>query len=259
MNIFDTHAHLDDEVFDNIRDKIIENSIKCGIKKILNPSAYHEKFEKIYNLTQIYDILYSSYGIHPLAAKTLNEKILKKIEDFIVNDPKCLAIGEIGLDFKLRYPDRKTQIKAFISQLELAKSLQLPVLIHSRRAIFKTYDLLKKYFGHSFGGIMHSFSGSFEMAEKFIELGFYISFSGSITFPNAKKPIENAKKLPLSKIVIETDSPDITPFKFKGEINKPFYITEILLKLSEIKNIPIDTIANCTFKNSLSIFYRKML
>ena len=255
LKIIDTHAHLDDKRFDNIIDDTINKSINIGINAIVNPSVNFSNFEKIASLSEKFSIIYPAFGVHPLYAHTFNKEVLKKIEEFSTYCEKTVAIGEIGLDFKLEHPNRTIQIKTFISQLELAKSLQLPVLIHCRRAVFKVYNLLKKYYMSPNGGIMHAYSGSYEMAEKFINMGFLISVAGSVTYPNAKRPLINTKKIPLDNLVVETDSPDILPFEYKNteDFNKPYLIISTLKKISEIKQTTLKDTANKVYYNSVKL------
>jgi len=252
--IIDTHAHIDDSCFDFNREETIDKSKKIGIEKIINPSISTGNFSKVKSIGELFKPVFTAYGIHPLWADTFNQSSIDIIENYIKNDKKAVAIGEIGVDFKYDTPLKNIQINCFKEQVKLAVDLQLPVLIHCRRAVFKVYEILKKYWDKNIPAIMHAYSGSVEMAEKFINLGFFISISGTITYPNAKKPLLIAKKIPMTCLVIETDSPDLTPHKYKGEKNKPFYIKEIIRKIAILKNTSEEKTEEIIYKNTLSIF-----
>ncbi len=250
--IIDTHAHIDDNCFDGIRDEIIETSLNSGITKIINPSISEKNFQKIEAISKKFSCIYSAYGLHPLNADEFSKNSLISIESFIKYNKKAIAIGEIGLDFKYDSPNRESQVKCFTEQVKLAVDMSCPILIHCRRAFYKVYTILKKYWNKNIPGIMHAYSGSIEMAENFIKLGFFISISGSVTYPNAKKPIILAQKLPLTSMVIETDSPDMTPHAYKGEKNKPFYIRETLKKIACLRNSKESDIEETIYQNSLN-------
>ncbi len=252
--IIDTHAHLDDNLFNINRHEIIKECINNGIIKIINPSTSIETFPKIKELGESYDSLFTSYGIHPLWTNKFNQKDIHIISNYIENDKKAVAIGEIGLDFKFKNSQKDIQIKCFIEQIKLAVDLKIPVLIHCRKSFFQVYKILKKYWNRKVYGIMHSYSGSYEMAKNFINLGFFISISGTVTYHNAKKILLVIEKLPLDFIVVETDSPYLTPSTYKNQINTPLYIKEIVKKIAELKRKNIEYVENILYKNTLRIF-----
>ncbi len=252
--IFDTHAHIDDTFFDDKRDEVITGALNLGIKKIINPSVSVDNFKKVKSIGEKYSPIYTAYGIHPLWSNNFSLSDINILADYIENDSKNLAIGEIGLDFIDNSPSRDIQVKCFIEQIKLAVDMRIPILIHCRRAVFKVYNILKKYWNKNIPGIMHAYSGSVEMAEKFVKLGFFISISGSITYSNAKKPIILVRKLPIENIVVETDSPFLTPSLYKGEKNRPEFIIETIKKISFIKNIPREIVEKTLWENSVFIF-----
>lgn len=248
--IYDTHCHLTDEKFDFDRDKIIEDLKSNSVVKAMLPSDNVENSVKAIELSEKYDFLYNAVGIHPEEDSRFTDEDILKIEE-LADNPKCKAIGEIGLDYHYEY-DKQKQKYLFEKQMEIAERKKLPVIIHTRDAIQDTYDILAKY--HDVRGIMHSYSGSYEMAQKFIELGYYISFSGVVTFKNARNVQEICAKLPMDKILVETDSPYLTPHPYRGKRNEPKYVNLVLQKVSLLHNMTEKQAAQIICKNADDIF-----
>ncbi len=197
--------------------------------------------------------LYATIGIHPHNASQLNENVLDELRRLSEN-PKAVAIGEIGLDYYRNLSPREAQKKAFEAQLLLAEELRLPVVIHDREAHADTLEMLSKFKG-KINGIMHCFSGSREMAEQCIKSDFYISFAGPVTFPNSHKLHEIAKRIDLNKILLETDSPWLAPQEMRGKRNEPAFLVFIAKKIAELKGITVHELAEATTQNAKEIFH----
>lgn len=238
--IFDTHAHYDDEAFDEDRKEVLKQIQESGVIGVLNCACSRKSLTTTNNLTLKYDFIYGALGIHPSDAYDYNEEVKAEIIEKVKSNNKILAIGEIGLDYYWdENPDRETQKKVFREQMELAKELNMPVVIHDRDAHKDTLDIMKEY--PSVKGIVHCFSGSVEFAKECVKLGYYIGITGVVTFKNAKKIIEVVDAIPLDKLLVETDCPYMAPAPNRGKRNKSDYIEYIIEKIAEIKEIdPID-------------------
>lgn len=239
--IFDTHAHYDDEAFDEDREEVLKQIQEAGVIGVLNCACSRKSLTTTNDLTLKYDFIYGALGIHPSDAYDYNEEVKAEIIEKVKANNKILAIGEIGLDYYWdENPDRETQKKVFREQMELAKELNLPVIIHDRDAHKDTLDIMKEY--PSVKGIVHCFSGSVEFAKECVKLGYYIGITGVVTFKNAKKIIEVVDAIPLDRLLVETDCPYMTPVPNRGKRNKSDYIEYIIEQVAEIKKIdPIST------------------
>ena len=252
--IFDTHAHYDDEAFDLDREELLLSMKEHGIGKIVNAGSSFATNEQILELVKKYDFIKASIGIHPELAYELTEQNFKQIEEWCKMDC-CVAVGEIGLDYYWPEPDHEIQKKWFLAQLKMAKELDLPVIIHSRDAAADTLDILKSDAATGLRGIIHCYSYSKEMAVEFEKLGYYFGIGGVITFQNAKKLVEVVEYLPLEKIVLETDSPYLSPVPNRGKRNSSLNIPYIAEKIAEIKKIPYDTVVEVTEKNARRLYF----
>lgn len=248
--IFDSHAHYDDEAFDEDRDEVIEKIKNSGVKAVINCSSSIESVEKVYELSLKYDFIYGALGIHPEFYNDLKGNI-NKIGDLSQNK-KIVAIGEIGLDYHYEGYDRDKQIKIFKEQMDLARCLNLPVVVHSRDAMDDTLKVLSEF--KTVKGVLHCFSGSLESVKIAIKLGYYIGFTGVITFKNAKKAIEVLKGIPEDRILVETDCPYMAPTPFRGERNDSSYLPYILEKVAQVREISFDKACNLTYKNAETLF-----
>lgn len=251
--IFDTHAHYDDERFDVDRRRLLSSLPSKGIIGVVNCAVELNSCEKSKVLSERYDYIYFAAGIHPHECSELSETYIFELKKYLVHK-KCVAVGEIGLDYHYDFAPKGLQKKAFEEQLILAKEYGLPVIIHNRDAHADTLELLNKYRPR---GIMHCFSGSKEMAENVIKIGMYIGFGGSVTFKNAKKPVEAAKYVPLDKLALETDCPYMTPVPHRGERNDSSLIPLTAEFIAELKNIPAQELINITAENAGKIFFKK--
>jgi len=250
--LIDTHAHLQWASFDKDREKVIDRARKVDVKHIVNIGFDLDGSRKAIELAKKHRGLYATVGIHPHNASQLNEAVLDRLAKLSEN-PKVVAIGEIGLDYHRNLSPRDAQKKAFEAQLLLAENLGLPVAIHDREAHADTLKMLSKFKG-KIKGIMHCFSGSKEMAEQCIRLGFHISFAGPVTFPNSHRLQQMAKWIDLDKILLETDSPWLAPQNMRGKRNEPTFLPFIAEKIANLRGISLDALAEATTENAKEIF-----
>lgn len=260
--IFESHAHLLAQQFDSDRDEVIKRAFENGVRAVLNVSDDLTVSKAAIEFAKNYSNIFSSVGIHPHNGKEFNDVDLDVLSDLAL-DPKTLAIGEIGLDYYYDFCPRDIQRDIFIKQLELAIQLDMPVIIHNREAHKDTIDILESFKG-KIRGVIHSYSGSAESAEILLDMGLYISFTGVITFKNARKTIEALEVVPLDKLLIETDSPYLTPDPFRGKRNEPKNLIYIAKKMAEVKQVSYDSLVETLWDNSFSLFnkaqpYRKAL
>lgn len=251
--IFDTHAHYDDERFDEDRDSLLKRLHQEGISYILNASASPESLGPTMELAEKYPFVYAALGIHPHDAEKMNEDIMNKIRTLSKND-KVVAVGEIGLDYYYDNSPRDIQRYWFERQIELAKELRLPIIIHDRDAHEDTVNILKKTDVKQVGGIFHCFSGSAQMAMEMLKLNLYIAVGGAVTFKNARKTVEVVKAVPLEKLLVETDCPYLSPEPHRGKRNNSGYLVHIIRKIAEIKEISESEVAEITLMNAKKVF-----
>lgn len=251
--LIDSHAHLDDERFDRDRDRLIKSLKELGVDLVINPGADLNSSIKAVSLSEQYDNIYAAVGVHPHSAKEMDDSTIDILKSF-TNREKVIAIGEIGLDYYYDNSPRDIQQKKFIEQLNLAKEVDLPVIIHTREAAKDTFDIIKEAQDGSLEGVMHCFSGSVEMAMEYIKLGFYISLGGPVTFKNARVSKEVAKAIPLDKLMIETDAPYLTPEPYRGKRNEPFYVRYVAGMIAELRGITFEEVATKTSENARQLF-----
>lgn len=250
---FDSHAHLDDRKFNEDREDIIKRAREEGIGLIVNPGDDMSTSRRAMDLAKKYDFIYAAIGFHPHNAKDVRKDSYLQLEE-MAKEPKVVAIGEIGLDYYRDHSPRDIQRKVFIDQIQLAGRLDLPIIVHDREAHGDIYDILRTYYNGKSGGVLHSYSGSVEMAYRFIELGLYISISGPITFKNARKNVEVVKEIPLDHLLIETDSPYLTPEPFRGKRNHPSLVKYVAEKIAHIKDLSVEEVARITTENGKELF-----
>ncbi len=274
--LIDTHAHLDFEAFQENIDEILEKARSVGVEKIIVPGVTFDDSEKIINLIEKYDNLYGALAVHPSEVKNWNEDYYDLLKDYAQHE-KIIAIGETGLDYYWDKTFIDTQKHVFRRHLELAEELNLPVIVHNRDAHADTLEILKEYsqvermseesFQRSKAplqpsslplrkGVMHCFSGSAEFALDCIKIGYYIALGGPVTFKNAKKPKEVAQKIPLEYLLLETDSPFLTPHPHRGEQNDPSQIILIAETIADIRGLSVEEIANITSNNAERLFFQ---
>lgn len=247
----DTHCHLFNEYYDNIND-VIKECLKNGVNRVIVSGCDMKSNNEVLDLVNKYDIVYGTIGFHPTELSDFKEEYFSWLEDNISNK-KIVGIGEIGLDYHYEDTDKEKQQMVFKRQLDIASKYNKPIVIHSRDAVQDTYDILKNY---KLKGSIHSFSGSVEMAREFIKIGYKIGVGGIITFKNAKNIKEVVKNIDLSYILLETDSPYLTPEPYRGTgtCNSPKYIPIIASAIGELKGISGLDVAGITTSNAEAIF-----
>lgn len=250
--LIDTHTHLNDEKFDEDRTEVINRAKESGVEYIINIGYNKETILSTMELIEKYDFIFGAIGWHPNDAHEMKDEDLQWIEA-LSKHPKILAIGEIGLDYYWDFAPKDVQQRVFREQIRMAKRLKLPIIIHDRDAHQDILAILKEEGVEEIGGIMHSFSGSLEMANECMKLGFYISFSGPITFRNAKKPKEIAVNIPLDRILVETDSPYLTPEPYRGKRNESAYVKHVAEKIAELRGIELEEVEKLTSQNARKI------
>ncbi|MBI3741231.1 MAG: TatD family hydrolase [Chloroflexi bacterium] len=253
MNLIDSHCHLDDAQFANDLEQVIQRAADAGVRAILTAGTNVASSRAAIALADKYAMVYAAVGIHPQDAQTCNDKTLNDIRA-LAQEKKVLAIGEIGLDFywKENAP-RAIQEKNFVAHLDLAAELDKPVVIHDRDAHDPVMEILRRRNGKP-RGILHCFSGDLAMAREAIELGYFISFGGSVTFQNARGAQEIARALPLEKIAIETDAPYLAPHPERGKRNEPAHVARVAEKIAALKELTPAVVAEKTRANSISLF-----
>ena len=251
MEFFDTHSHFNDEKFDEDREELIKEMYKEGITKTVCIGYNVKESLHAIQISENTDFIYSSCGISPNDIEDFSEENLKQIEEMAKNK-KALAIGEIGLDYYWNKDNKEKQKELFIKQIEIANKLNKPITIHTRDAVMDTLQVLKEHPVNK-KGIFHCCPLNVELIKEGLKLGFYISFSGNITFKNAKSE-EPVKMLPNDKILIETDSPYLSPEPFRGKRNTPINVKLVAQKIADIKGIPLEEVAKVTYENALNIY-----
>ena len=245
----DTHCHLSSEFYSDISEVILEDE-KAGMSQVIASFCEIDTVDDVCTFVDNYNIVYATIGFHPDQASKYTNTDLLNLRDLCLKYKKIVGIGEIGLDYHYGKENRDEQIILFKKQLDLASELDLPVVIHSRDATKDTVDILKNY---SLEGVIHCFSGSLEIAKEYIKMGFLLGIGGVVTFKNSKLPLV-VKEIPLESIVLETDSPYLTPTPYRGSVNSSKYIPIIAEKIAEIKEISISEVAYVTTNNALKLF-----
>ena len=250
--LFDTHAHMDDHAFDTDREALLTSLPQQGIELLMNPGCSLESSRNASLLSQQYDYIYAAVGSHPDVADEVNEEVLEEYRKLCKQNPKIRAIGEIGLDYHYEDIPREIQLRAFRMQMALAKELGLPVIVHEREAHEDGMSVVKEF--PEVTGVFHCYSGSAEMAKELVKRGWYIGFTGVLTFKNARKAIETAEAIPLERIVLETDCPYMAPVPFRGKRNDPGYLYRMVEKLAEVRGLSVEEIHRITLENGKRLY-----
>lgn len=248
---FDSHAHYNDEAFDEDRDEVLDSLKEKGVDVIINAGADMDSSRASIELAKKYDFIYASVGVHPHDVKDMTEGDIEKLKEW-TQEEKVIAIGEIGLDFYYNHSEEEEQIHWFKRQLALAKMLDMPVIIHSRDASQMTYDMIMESGVKE--GVIHCFSGSKELAKEYVKKGFYIGIGGALTFKNAKKTVEVVEAIPMENLLIETDCPYLTPVPHRGKRNDSRYLIHIVEKIAEIKSISPEEVGRISAENAKQLF-----
>jgi TatD DNase family protein len=252
MKLFDTHAHLLDDRFDQDRNAVIASLAAENVTGFVEACTEADEIPKVQALTLLYDFVYGSAGIHPHSASKADNTNLLRVERAL-EQKKIVAVGEIGLDYHYDFSPREAQREAFANQLDLAIAAKKPAIIHDREAHGDVMSMLSARCGR-LGGVLHCYSGSYEDAVRYIDMGFYIAFGGALTFKNAVKQRAIAEKLPLERIVIETDCPYMTPEPHRGERNSPLLLHLTLETLANVRGISVEEAANAVYQNAMRLF-----
>jgi len=250
--LFDTHAHMDSRSFNEDREALLQSLPDQGIGLLMNPGCSLESSKKAVALAKEYDYIYAAVGSHPDAADEVNDSVLEEYRVLCKLNPKVKAIGEIGLDYHYEDIPRALQKKAFMAQMELARELNLPVIVHERDAHEDGLAIIKQF--PEVTGVFHCYSGSAQMALELTKLGWYIGFTGVLTFKNARRAIEAAQTIPIDRIVLETDCPYMSPEPFRGRRNDPGMLYRMAEKLAEIRGISPEEAQMLTLENGKRLY-----
>ena len=250
--LFDTHAHMDDRAFDADREELIRSFPGQGLALVMNPGCSLESSRNVDALTREFPYLYGAVGSHPDVADEVDEAVLEEYRQIVAGNPKIKAIGEIGLDYHYEDIPREVQKKAFRLQMALARELKLPVIVHERDAHEDGMKIVEEF--PELGGVFHCYSGSLEMAKWLIARGWYIGFTGVLTFKNARKALEVAANIPLERIVLETDCPYMSPEPFRGKRNDPTKLYRMAEKLAELRGLTLEEIHAITTENGKRLY-----
>lgn len=251
--LFDTHAHYNDEKFNDDRYELLSKMGENNVGLIMNSCSSLDEVPDIFDICERFPFVYASVGIHPHEVENLKEEDIEKLIEY-TKHPKVKAIGEIGLDYYYDFSPRDTQKKWFARQVDVAGELNLPVIIHDRDAHKDCMDILRDHHVEKAGGVFHCYTGSVEMAREILDWGMYIAFGGSLTFKNNVRPTEVAKYVPLDRIVIETDCPYLTPVPYRGKRNSSLYVYLVAEKLAEIRGMTVEEIEQITYENGKKCF-----
>ena len=251
--IFETHAHYDDEAFDEDREKLLETMHAQGIEKIINVGASLQGVRDTVALTEKYPFVYGAVGIHPDEVGNLTEEDMKELRGYCDRE-KIAAIGEIGLDYYWDKENHEIQKKWFVRQMDLAKETGLPIIVHSRAAAKDTLDIMKAERADNLSGVIHCYSYSKEHAREYMNMGYYLGVGGVVTFKNAKRLKEVVEYAPLDYLLLETDAPYLAPEPYRGKRNCSLYLTYVAQTIARIKGVPYETVVETTRKNAEKLF-----
>lgn len=251
--MIDTHAHYDDKAFDEDREELLADLAAHGVRRVVNSGSSLESCRRTIELMEKYPFVYGSLGIHPCDTAELTEEDM----DWLARQSrleKCVAIGEIGLDYYWDEPDREWQKKWFARQLRLAQEVGLPVVIHSREAAQDTVELMREEHAEKSGGVIHCYSYSRELVRSFLDMGFYIGVGGVVTFKNGRKLKETVEYLPMDRILLETDSPYLSPVPNRGKRNDSRNLTYVVSQIAQIKGTTEEEVERITTENALRLY-----
>jgi TatD DNase family protein len=248
----DSHCHLDFRDYDSNRREIVKRALDTGVHTLINIGTDLESSKKSLRLTEEFQCMYASVGLHPHDAKIFSDTMETQMSRLLRHD-KAVAVGEIGLDYYRDLSPRKTQRRVFIRQLEMAVEHKLPVIIHTRESFNDTAGIIADYAGQLNGGVFHCFPGTYKDACRVIELGFYVGIGGVVTYPKARMA-QVAAQMPLESILIETDCPFLSPVPYRGKTNQPAYVKYVVEKLAEMKGLPFEEVERITDSNCRKLF-----
>jgi TatD DNase family protein len=251
--LFDTHAHLNAIQYEEDIVEVIQRAKSENVTHIVVVGFDKGTIKRAMELTEQYDMIYAAVGWHPVDAIDMTDEDLKWIKE-LASHPKVVAIGEMGLDYYWDKSPKEVQKDVFRKQIQLAKEVKLPIIIHNRDATEDVVKILEEENASEVGGIMHCFTGSLEVAKQCMDMNFYISFGGPVTFKNAKKPKEVATEIPMDRLLIETDCPYLTPHPFRGKRNEPSYVKYVAEQIAELKGLSVEEVAKKSSDNAMGLF-----
>lgn len=251
--IFDSHAHYDDAQYDEDREAVLSHLADAGVDKVVNISNGWEDMLHTLQLIREYPFFYGTVGIHPCKVSELNEERMDKLRQ-LCHEEKIVAVGEIGLDYYWMSDPKEVQKKWFIRQLHLAREENLPVVIHSRDASQDTFDLMKSEHAGSTGGVIHCYSGSYEMAKEYVKMGYFLGIGGVVTFKNSRVLKEVAEKIPLEHLVVETDCPYLAPAPHRGKRNSSAYLPLVIEEIARLRKISPEEVEQVTYENAMRLY-----
>ncbi len=251
--MIDSHAHYDDEQFDIDRDEVLNKCVEAGVTHIVNAASDLESSKKSIELSRQYSFVYAAVGVHPHEASGWKNDTYDTLK-VLSAEKKVVAIGEIGLDYHYDFSPRDVQKNVFARQIDLARSLKLPIIVHDRESHKDILDIIKSEKAYETGGVLHCFSGSVEMAREVLDLGFKIGIGGSVTFKNAVRPVEVVRYAPLDMLLVETDCPYLSPVPLRGRRNWSGNIKYVIEKIAQIKDIDYSEVEKATTDNAINLF-----
>jgi TatD DNase family protein len=255
--IFETHAHYEDRAFDDDREDLLNSLSKNNIEYVVNISSAIETVKQSIDLAESYEYIYASVGIHPQETKSMDEDKLLWLKE-MAKHKKVVAIGEIGLDYYWDTTDPKTQKLWFEKQMDMAKDLAKPLVIHSRDAANDTFNMIKDAKVEDIGGVMHCFGYGVEQARRYLNMGFYLGIGGVVTFTNGRKLKEVVSYAPIDQLVVETDCPYLSPVPYRGKRNSSLYLPYILKEIATIKDMDYDTVVKITNENAKNLYFKSL-
>ena len=251
--IFDTHAHYDDEAFQEDRDELLNSLSTHGIEAVVNVGASIQTTKNTLELMKKYPFVYGAVGVHPSETEELNDNLMDWLKH-VSGEKKVVAIGEIGLDYYWKEPDPEIQKHWFVRQLDLAGEVNLPIVVHSRDAAKDTLDIIKASGARDMGGVIHCFSYGVDQAREYLDMGYFLGIGGVLTFKNAKKLKEVAEYAPMDRLVLETDCPYLTPVPYRGKRNSSLYLSYVAEALAELKGMEKDEVIRVTAENARRLY-----
>lgn len=253
--LFDTHVHLNSEKYNIDLDEVIKRALEADVKLMTVVGFDEPSNARAIALAQQYEFIYAVVGIHPSDARSATDESWPLLREQLKH-PKVVALGECGFDYYHDTSFNATQREIFKKQLEIAKEMEMPIVVHMRDSVADTYEMLRDH-GKGLSGVVHCYSGDVQMMHKFIELGFYIGLDGPVTFKNAHAVHEVAKAVPINKLVIETDGPYLTPTPYRGKRNEPAYVAYVAEKIAELKGLSYEEVCEITTQNGLKMYNMK--
>lgn len=251
--LFDTHVHLNAWQFKEDLNEVIERAVEAGVTRMTVVGFDEETIPPAIEIAETYDFIYAAVGWHPVDAIDFKDHHLDYLREYAQHE-KVVALGEMGLDYHWDKSPKDVQEKVFRAQIQLAKEVNLPIIIHNREATDDVIRILQEEKAEEVGGIMHCYSGTVEQMQPCLEMNFYISLAGPVTFKNAKLPKKVAKEVPIDRLLVETDAPYLAPHPFRGKRNEPAYVTKVAEAIAELRNMDYETICEITTKNALAIY-----